>query len=116
MSEANELNRDIVTLGNARGGFLWRNNTGAYRANGRMVHYGKVGSGDVIGVYRGYFVSIETKTPHDTASIAQLNFVTLISMAGGYAIFAHSLDDAIELFDLIDKREAERHGAPVIPF
>jgi hypothetical protein len=50
---ANDLNHAVIQLGTLRGAFLWRNNTG--RRGG--VSFGKVGSGDVIGVYRGYFVS-----------------------------------------------------------
>ena len=46
---ANELNQQVIELGTYRGGFLWRNNTGR-RGN---VSLGRVGSGDVIGVYHG---------------------------------------------------------------
>jgi hypothetical protein len=112
MSEASELNNNIIQLGNARGGMLWRNNTG--RRGG--VSFGKVGSGDDIGIYHGYFISIETKTPNDRASKAQIDFMEDVRYHGGFACFARSLDDAIEFFDMIDKFEAERNGAQVIPF
>jgi hypothetical protein len=90
----------------------WRNNTG--RRGG--VSFGKVGSGDIIGVYHGYFISIETKTPNDSASVAQLKFSQDVREHGGFACFARDLDDAVEFFDQIDKHEAERNGAQVIPF
>lgn len=109
---ANELNQQVIELGTYRGGFLWRNNTGR-RGN---VSYGKVGSGDVIGMYHGYFVSIETKTEHDRASVDQLLFTEKVRNYGGFACFVRSIDDAIEFFDMIDKFEAERNGAAVIPF
>jgi len=112
MSTANELNQQVIELGTYRGGFLWRNNTGR-RGN---VSFGKVGSGDVIGMYHGYFVSIETKTENDRERDAQTDFLHKVNDAGGFACFARSLDDAREFFDMIDKFEAERNGAPVIPF
>jgi hypothetical protein len=119
MSATNTLNSAIVQLGNYRGVYLWRNNTGALRAgkNGeRFVRFGKVGSGDVIGVYHGYFVSIETKVGRDTASQAQIEFAANVQAAGGYAIFARDVDDAAELFDMIDQRVAVIDGAQEIPF
>ena len=102
MSETNDLNSNIVTLGNRRGGYLWRNNTGMARMSGRVVRFGKVGSGDVIGVYRGYFVSIETKTGRDKASPEQVEFAEQITQHGGFACFVRDLDEAIEFFDMID--------------
>lgn len=119
MSEANTLNAAIVQLGNYRGGYMWRSNTGALRAgkNGeRFVRFGKVGSGDVTGVYNGYFVSIETKVGRDTASTAQIEFAANVQAAGGYAIFARDVNDAAELFDMIDQRVAVQNGAQELPF
>jgi hypothetical protein len=112
VSEASELNKSVIELGNYRGGFLWRNNTG--RRGG--VSFGKVGSGDVIGMYHGYFVSIETKTPNDDASEAQLKFAKDVREHGGFACFVRCIDDAIEFFDMIDEREARRNGADALPF
>lgn len=109
---AAELNAQVIQLGTYRGGFLWRNNTGR-KGN---VSFGKVGSGDVIGVYHGYFVSLETKTPHDRKSLAQLEFAKSVFDHGGFACFVRSLADAKEFFDAIDKFESERNDAQVIPF
>lgn len=116
MSATNDLNKQIVDLGNYRGGFLWRNNTGALKVSGRFVRFGFVGSGDVIGIYHGHFVSIETKTGRDVASNKQIEFAEQVNRLGGFACFAHDIDEAIEFFDHIDKTIAERNGAQVIPF
>lgn len=112
MTTSNDLNKQTIDLINYRGGFAWRNNTG--RRGG--VSYGKRGSGDVIGMYHGYFVSVETKTPNDRASDAQFKFIEDVRFHGGFACFARSIDDVVEFLDSIDKYEAERNGSPVIPF
>lgn len=103
MTTANDLNKQTIDLINYRGGFAWRNNTG------------RRGSGDVIGMYHGYFVSVETKTENDIPTYAQLDFVLDVREHGGFC-FARGIDDVVEFLDLIDKYEAERNGSPVIPF
>jgi hypothetical protein len=70
----------------------------------------------ITGAYHGYYVSIITGCNRDTASPATIEKVTRIQAAGGYAIFARDLYDAVELFDMIDQREALRRGEQVIPF
>jgi hypothetical protein len=116
VSDATDLNAAVIQLGTYRGGFLWRNNSGATKIGDRYVRFGKKGSGDIIGVYHGYFVSLETKTPNDEASKEQLQFAVDIEAHGGFACFVRDIDDAIEFFERIDKHEAERNGAQVIPF
>lgn len=116
MSETNDLNSAVIALINMRGGFAWRNNTGALRSNGRLVKFGRVGSGDVIGVYRGRFVSIETKTGRDVASKDQLKFAEAINACGGFAGFIRDVYDAVDFLDMVDAKIAEREGKQVIPF
>jgi hypothetical protein len=116
VSTANDLNASVIAQGNARGGILWRNNSGAAKIDKRFVRFGLKGSGDVIGCYRGYFVSIETKTPHDRSSKEQIEFAENINARGGFACFVRDIDDAIEFFERIDKFEAERNNAQVLPF
>ena len=115
MSAANDLNKQIETLGNLRGGKFWRNNSGGRYMSGRFVRFGLTGSGDVIGCYRGFFVSIETKIGADKASADQLEFAQDIQECSGFAIFATCLKDAERLFDRIDSivsgREADRRSA-----
>ena len=113
---ASELNAEVIQLGTYRGGFLWRNNSGATKIGNRFVRFGKKGSGDVIGMYHGYFVSIETKTPQDEAKPDQIQFALDVVKHGGFACFVRDVGDMVEFFDAIDKFEAERNGAQVIPF
>lgn len=104
MTTANELNKQTIDTINLRGGFAWRNNVG--RRGG--VSFGKRGSGDVIGMYRGYFISVETKTPNDRASEYQLDFVIQVQAAGGFACFVHDIDEVIAFLDAIDEHERQR--------
>jgi hypothetical protein len=104
MSETSELNAAIVELGTRRGGYFWRNNTGSvHRSGGRWLRFGLPGSGDVLGCYRGRFVSIETKTGRDKESEKQIEFCEDIKRAGGYAFFVRSIDEAIAVLDAIDE-------------
>lgn len=98
MTTASQLNAQVIEYGTLRGAFLWRNNTG--RRGG--VSFGKVGSGDVIGVYRGHFISLETKTPSDRASKAQLMFAQDVREHGGFSCFVRDINDAVEFFNMID--------------
>jgi hypothetical protein len=103
LNTTNDLNKAIVELGNLRGGYLWRQNTGVRMGGGgRPITFGHKGSGDVIGCYKGFFVSIETKVGKDKASEDQIAFAQQITERGGFAIFASSLEDADALFDKID--------------
>ena len=110
MSATNDLNKQIETLGNLRGGKFWRNNSGGRYMSGRFVHFGLTGSGDILGCYRGFFVSIETKIGADKASADQVQFAQDIQECGGFAIFAKSLEDAERLFDQIDSLVSEREA------
>lgn len=79
---------------------LWRNNTGAIRKNGRVIQYGKVGSGDITGItYGGRRVEIECKKPGNTTSKdrqqKQDAFGDMIIKHCGIYIRAKSLDDVV---------------------
>jgi penicillin-binding protein-related factor A (putative recombinase) len=116
MSETNDLNRQVIDLCNYRGGFAWRNNVGSVYRNGRMVQFSRVGSGDVLGVYHGLLISIETKTGRDKARPAQIKFASDVHEAGGFACFVTDIDEAIEFLESIDKFVFERSGGEAIPF
>ena len=82
----------------ALGGVAWRNNSGALKIGKRLVRFGKVGSGDVIGFIppNARFVSIETKTENDDPSAEQLEFMYRVRAAGGIAFIAESIRDVDE--------------------
>lgn len=78
---------------------LWRNNTGAYKKDGRVVRYGLcVGSSDLIGILRqnGRFVALEVKTPDGKASPEQLMFLEFVRREGGFAAIVRSPVEARE--------------------
>ena len=117
MSESTELNQQVIELGTYRGAKLWRNNTGATRRGKSYIRFGYKGSGDVIGCYRGYFISIETKTPRDRESADQLRFIAGIRDRGGFACFVHCVEDVARFFDEIDAKLGDDNTADDgIPF
>jgi len=121
MSETNLQNIARI-IASQKGGFLWRNNSGALQDNnGRWVRFGLgndskalnsvMKSSDLIGVVPvivtqdmvgkiiGQFVAIEVKhegwrqLPSDKRAEAQLNFLRAIDRVGGSAGFATCEDD-----------------------
>ena len=84
------------------GGRAWRNNTGAAYRNQRLIKYGEVGSGDVIGFLPdGLFISVEIKTLNDSTSAEQIEFIEQVRAVGGVAFIAAQIkdvDDALALY------------------
>lgn len=80
----------------------WRNNTGAFgsQSQGRsyFVRYGKVGSGDILGVRKGtgQFFSIEVKARGRKPTPEQLAFMDKVNQSGGLAFVAYSVQDVLD--------------------
>lgn len=65
-------------------GVWWRNNVGVAVFDNRKVRFGLCkGSADLIGMYRGRFVAIETKTEIGRLSSDQRRFRDLVEMKRG---------------------------------
>jgi Holliday junction resolvase-like predicted endonuclease len=62
---------------------------------------------DLIVIYNGYFVGIEVKTPKGRATELQERMKDSIEKAGGYHIFATSVDDVYNLIRRIEKEHAD---------
>lgn len=77
--------------------FVWRNNTGGFKPysnSGQVVRFGKVGSGDIIGMTpSGRFITIEAKSDKGTQSDYQGEFQRRVEACGGIYILARSTDD-----------------------
>ena len=75
--------------------FAWRNNTGACLAGKQLVHFGLVGSSDIIGVAGdGRFLAIECKREGGgTLSAMQERFLHEVSRRGGVALVVHSVNE-----------------------
>ena len=75
--------------------FHWRNNTGAVKADNRMISFGKKGSSDLFALHQGRFYAIEVKSPTGRQSEAQKQFQSDVEVSGGIYILARSVDDVI---------------------
>lgn len=88
---------------------LYRNNVGVAKHFDPRTHretvvkYGLFnGSADLIGVYRGRFVSLEVKTPEGRATKEQLQWARVIRACGGHAAFVRSAEEAMHELAVID--------------
>jgi hypothetical protein len=85
---------DILAYLKARRIYAWRQNTGAVKAHGRMVQYGKIGSSDILGILPGgRFLAIECKYGKADPTEAQRFFIEVINSQGGLAFVARSVED-----------------------
>lgn len=84
------------------GVYCWRNNTGAYKMKGYYVRFGKVGSGDILGILPdGRFLSVECKRESGgVVSPEQKEFMHNIKKNGGLALIVNSLDSLISQLKL----------------
>jgi hypothetical protein len=80
--------------------FLWVNNTGTARDRNnpaRIIHFGLVGSSDLIGVFRGTPVAIELKRPGGgVQGEQQKKFQARWEACGGLYILARSVAEVRE--------------------
>lgn len=80
-----------------KGIYCWRNNSGVLRdRRGVPVHFGKVGSADILGIAKdGKFLAVEVKRPDMSykPTPAQIEFLTAIRDNGGYAGIATDIED-----------------------
>jgi Holliday junction resolvase len=66
------------------------------------------GMPDIIAIYNGYFVGIEVKTPTGRATELQQRMKDSIEKAGGYHIFATSVESVYTLIRRIEKEHADK--------
>ena len=90
-----DIQRSILEYLSYRKVFCWRNNTGGFRdKRDHFYQFGKVGSGDIIGLTKdGRFFSIEVKVPGKYPTQHQLDFMTAVNRNKGLAFVANSLED-----------------------
>lgn len=89
------------------GCFVWKNKTGAYKPysdSGRVVRYGKTGSGDIIGMTpKGRYLEGEGKYGDNKQSDYQKAHQQQVERHGGLYILFYNVED-------IEKRKAEVLG------
>ena len=86
-------------LGVDKRGYFWRNNTGIATFGERKVAYGKKGSADIIGMYKGQFIGIEVKSKRGKQSEDQKTFQYWVTVAGGVYYLANDIDKFLEWFN-----------------
>jgi len=99
-----------------RGIFAWRQNQGAMRMENkanemgrrkrrdRFIRFAAVdGISDIIGIYKGRFLSIEVKKVGNKPTDHQRDFLTRVDKEGGIAIVAYSVDDVVSALADVDR-------------
>lgn len=75
--------------------FAWPNQTGAAKIDGRFVHYGKLGSGDILAVLppNGRHAEFEAKTGQGRQQKGQKEHQRMIASQGGLYLVFRSVND-----------------------
>ena len=95
-----ETNKELLEYLLKAGFAVWRNNSGVMRSGKRFIRFGKIGSGDIIGMTpSGRFISIENKSNGEPVSKDQEEFAEMVKAKNGIALFVVSLDDLINQLD-----------------
>ncbi len=99
MTHADLVNKLLLAVSPM--GLAWSNNTGALKADDRMVRYGLPGSSDILACIGGRMFGIEAKVGRDAWRQKQKDFAAALTRAGGTYILARSTDgtgdDAVAL-------------------
>jgi len=80
----------LAHLNRIPGVWLWRANTGAAaQADGRVIHFGRRGQADLLGVAEGLFLAIEVKSPGARQRPDQRDFQRRLVEHGGVYLLAN---------------------------
>jgi hypothetical protein len=104
MAETDEITTPVLIAITAFPGCMaWRQNTGTYRTmdGKRVVKVSANGVADIMGVYWGKAIAVETKTANGTLRVSQKRFRNAFEAAGGVYIVARSPEEAIAKLGLI---------------
>lgn len=100
MNETELMNTIRATLNRMPGVRFFRNNCGVARMHDRAVVYGLGrGSGDLIGLVNGRFVSLEVKTAQGRVQDDQMLWANAIKELGGYAAIVRSVKQAVDFVE-----------------
>lgn len=91
------LKKVLLTL-SSHGYFVYKNNTGAIKANDRYQAYGLPGSADILGIQpnTGRFLALEIKTGNAKQNKQQLAFEKAVLKRNGIYKIIRSLEDINE--------------------
>lgn len=59
----------------------------------------RAGVSDIVALHKGKFFALELKAPDGRASEAQLEFISDVNAAGGFAVLATGLDRALSVLE-----------------
>lgn len=101
-----DIQKQILEYLSYRHIFCWRNNSGAFKYEGKSkmnyVRYGLKGSSDILGIMPdGRFLAIEVKNDKGKLSEAQEIFLKVIKDNKGVAFVAHSVEEVIKELDKV---------------
>lgn len=105
LTEHEIQNNILQTLSFLKGGFFWRENTGAFvlehNNKSRFFKAGFKGIADIMGIYKGIGVAIEVKRPKTIKNVSddQKNFLVKFSDCGGISIVCSNSDKIIETIE-----------------
>lgn len=95
-SESRILAAVLAAVSRLPGAMVWRNNSGLlFTCRGARVRASVSGAPDVLGVYQGRAIGIETKTARGSQSASQKRFQEAFERAGGLYVVARSPEEAI---------------------
>lgn len=87
------LSRSFMQLMRSRGAYVWKNHGSEFMPAGLP---------DIVGVYRGHFIAVETKMPGNTPSPVQQICHRRIEQSGGRVIVASHIDEVFQMLNQID--------------
>lgn len=94
-----KLSRQIMSALRARGAFVFK------------VHGGPTmmaGLPDIVGVYQGRGIGVETKMPGNSPTPVQLRVHEQMRQAGAVVVVAHNVAEALTVLDAVDARTPAR--------
>jgi len=77
--------------------YFWKNPSGKYNRDGKPIYYGRRGSADIIGCFRGFFVNIECKTGSGRLDYSQKKYKEAMEAEGGIYAAVRCWGDAKRL-------------------
>lgn len=84
------VSRNIMAALRQRGAFVFKIHGSKYMMAGLP---------DIVGVYRGHFIGVETKMPDNTTSRIQDHVISKLREAGATIVVAHSVAEALTVLD-----------------
>lgn len=90
-----KLSRQIMNALRARGAFVFKVHGGPTMMSGLP---------DIVGVYRGHGIGVETKMPGNRPTPIQLRVHDQMREAGAFVVIAHNIPEAVAVLDAVDAR------------